>query len=183
MSYNLLAISGSLREKSFNTALLRAFALHAPEGVTVEHADISQLALYNQDDEVTFPAAAHELKSKIRAADGIIIATPEYNRSIPGVLKNAIDWTSRPYGDSAWKGKPVYVIGASVGPISAALAQYHLKQIMLYLDAHVMGQPEFYVGGVGDKFEDDGTLIDEPTKEHVVSGIAAFIACIDRVRA
>lgn len=183
MSYNLLTISGSLREKSFNTALLRAFALEAPQGVTVEHADISALALYNQDDEAAYPEAAQALKDKIRAADGIIIATPEYNRSIPGVLKNAIDWTSRPYGDSAWKGKPVFVVGASIGPISAALAQYHLKQIMLYLDAHVVGQPEFYVGGAGSKFAEDGTITDESTKEHIVSGIAAFTAFIDRVRA
>lgn len=183
MSYKLLAISGSLRADSINTALLRAFKEHAPEGVEIEFADIGALPLFNQELESPFLEAATVLKEQIRAADGILIATPEYNRSIPGVLKNAIDWTSRPYGDSAWKQKPVFVMGASVGPIAAALAQYDVKKVMLYLDAFVMGQPEFYLGSATGKFDAQGVLTDETTQEHIVGGIAAFTTFIDRVRA
>lgn len=138
--------------------------------------------MYNQDLETNFPEEVTALKEKIRAADGIIIATPEYNRSITPVLKNGVDWTSRPYGDNAWKGKPVFVIGASVGPIAAALAQHELKKIMTYLDARVMGQPEFYCGNAGTKFDEAGNLIDEDTKKFIDSGITAFTAFIDTVR-
>lgn len=183
MSYNLLAISGSLRKDSYNTSLLRAFAEYAPEGVTVTFGDIGQLPLFNQDDEAGFPEAATKLKEQILAADGILIATPEYNRGMPGVLKNALDWTSRPYGHNAWVGKPVYVMGASSGPIAAALAQYNVKQVLTYLNAFVMGQPEFYCGVAGSKFDESGALIDEGTREHVVSGMQAFLTYIDRVRA
>lgn len=183
MAHHLLAISGSLRKHSFNTALLRAFEEHAPEGVTVEFAEIGNLPLFNEDAENDFPEVVTELKNKILRADGILVATPEYNRGMPGVLKNAIDWTSRPYGQNAWVGKPVYVMGASSGPIAAALAQYNAKQVFTYLNAFVMGQPEFYCGVAGSKFDESGTLIDDATREHVVSGLQAFLAYIDRVRA
>lgn len=178
---NILALSGSLRADSYNTALLRAFAARVPEGVTMRIVSLGDLPLYNQDLETTFPESAHALKEAVKAADGILIATPEYNRSIPGVLKNALDWTSRPYGDSAWKGKPVYVIGASVGPLSAALAQYDLKKILLYLDAHVLGQPEFYLGNASDKFAPDGSLTDEKTRTHIDVALATFIPFAQRV--
>lgn len=180
-TYNLLALSGSLRKDSFNTALINAFKKQAPEGVDIEIADLGVLGLYDQDEEATFPAEVVALKEKIRAADGIIISTPEYNRSIPGVLKNAIDWTSRPYGDNAWAGKPVFVMGASVGPIGTAVAQYEVKKIMLYLDALVMGQPEFFVGVAQAKF-DEGNLTDSETIKHVDSGLMAFLAFIERVK-
>lgn len=180
---NLLAISGSLRKDSFNTALLRAVAARAKEGVEVTLADLASLPLYNQDLEAAYPAQAQALKDKIRAADAVIIATPEFNRSIPGVLKNAIDWTSRPYGDNAWKGKPVYVMGASSGPIGTAPAQYDLKKIMLYLDAYVLGQPEFYLGNVVGKFDGAGVLTDESTIEHIDKALAAFTAFVERFRA
>ncbi len=183
MSYTLLAISGSLRKDSYNTSLLRAFAEYAPEGVTVTFADIGVLPLFNQDDEAAFPEVATTLKEQILAADGILIATPEYNRGMPGVLKNALDWTSRPYGHNAWVNKPVYVMGASSGPIAAALAQYNVKQVLTYLNAFVMGQPEFYCGVAASKFDESGKLIDEGTREHVVTGTQAFLTYIDRVRA
>lgn len=170
---HILALSGSLRKGSYNSALLRALQKEAPGGITVDiiQADeIRAIPLYDQDVEsVGFPETVAALKARIRAADGIIIATPEYNRSMPGVLKNSIDWTSRPYGDNAWKGKPVYVIGASVGPTAAALAQYALKQVMLYLDARVLGQPEFYCGNAGQKFDEQGALLDEKTKEFITT--------------
>jgi len=180
-TYNILAISGSLRKESYNTALLHAFAQQAPNGVSIELADIHPLGLYDQDEEAAFPRAAAELKEKIRKADGIIVATPEYNRSIPGVLKNAIDWTSRPYGDNAWEGKPVYVVGASVGNIGTAVAQYELKKILLYLDAAVLGQPEFFCGMAQTKFV-DGKLTEGETKQYVDKTLTAFIGWIDRVR-
>ncbi len=162
-----IAISGSLRKDSFNTHLLTAAQKLAPEGVTIEIFDISSLPMYNQDLEVAFPTEAQILKDKILASDGVIFATPEYNRSIPGVLKNAIDWVSRPYGKNSFDAKPVLVLGASVGPISTALAQYHLKQIMNYLNARVLGQPEFYLGTATDKFDKEGNLTDESIQENL----------------
>ena len=181
-TYHILALSGSLRKGSYNTALVRAFQKLAPEGVTVEIADISTLPLFNQDEEANFPPAAAALKEKIEHADGIIVATPEYNRSIPGVLKNAIDWTSRPYGQGAWNGKAVYVIGASIGPIAAALAQADLKKTMLFMNAIVLGQPEFYLGVAGSKFDEAGNLIDEDTEKHIKKAFEAFTAFIEKVR-
>ncbi len=147
--------------------LVRVIQELVPEGMTVEIAEIGNLPLYNQDLEASYPKEAQELKDKIRAADGVIIATPEYNRSVPGVLKNAIDWTSRPYGQSAWPGKVVAVVGASGGAIGTAVAQSHLKQILLHLDARVIGQPEFFLGGAVARFDKDGKLTDETTKEHI----------------
>ncbi len=173
----ILAISGSLRKSSYNTALLRTFKEQAPSGTTidiVESSDIAAFPLYDQDGEAAFPPAVTALKERIRAADGIIIATPEYNRSIPGVLKNLIDWTSRPYGKSAWAGKPVYVMGASMGPLGASLAQYALKQVMLHLDARVIGQPEFFLGTAQDKFDEAGKLTDQATKDFINSALMAF---------
>lgn len=180
---HLLTISGSLRKDSFNSALLRAVEAQMPGGITVEHARIGDLPLYNQDDEKErFSKEAAELKAKIRAADGIIIATPEYNRSVPGVLKNALDWTSRPYGDNAWAGKPVYVMGMTGGAVGTALAQADLKKILLYLDAHVLGQPEFYGVFATEKFDAEGNLTDEKTKEVIAKALTAFVAYIGKFR-
>lgn len=179
---NILAFSGSLRKESFNTALARAFVANASDGVTIELADISTVPLYNQDDEAAFPEVVAALKERIRAADGVLIVTPEYNRSIPGVLKNVIDWTSRPYGDNAWERKPVYVASASIGPIAAALAQYELKRALLYLNARVLGQPEFLLGKAQDVFDADGKLLDEHTKTHIVDALAAFTRHIETSR-
>lgn len=181
-TYTLLGISGSLREKSYNTALLHAFKSAAPEGVNVEIVDIGEIPHFNQDDEANFPEIATALKAKIEAVDGIILATPEYNRSVPGVLKNVIDWTSRPWGKNSWAGKPVYVVSASVGPLSGALAQYELKKIMLYLDAHVLGQPEFFLGNATTKFDESNVLTDEDTKAHVGSALAKFTSFIDTLQ-
>jgi chromate reductase len=163
----IIAISGSLREGSFNTSLLKAMQMQAPEGVSIEILDISSLPLFNSDLETEFPAQATALKQAVESAYGIIFATPEYNRSIPGVLKNAIDWASRPWGKNSFAGKVVAVVGASVGPIGTAVAQQELKKIMLYLDARVIGQPEFYLGTAQDKFDTQGMLTDESTKQHI----------------
>ncbi len=181
-TYNLVAISGSLRKASYNSALIRTFKERAPEGVTIEILEIGNLALYDQDLETDFPQVVTNLKNKIKSADGVLIATPEYNRGIPGPLKNALDWTGRPYGDSAWNEKPVYVTGASGGNIGTALAQYSLKQVLGYLNARVPGQPEFYLGSAQKKFDTEGNLVDEDTLTFIDSALAAFTAYIDTFR-
>ena len=161
---NIVAISGSLREKSSNTALVHALQSVAPEGMTISIVDIGNLPLFNQDDEAVFPAAAQKLKDAVAAADGLFIATPEYNRSISGVLKNAIDWLSRPYGKNSFVRKPVLVAGVSGGKIGTAVAQSHLRQILLYLDADIIGQPELYLGPAHEIFDAEGNITDDSTK-------------------
>lgn len=182
MTYSLLGISGSLRKDSLNTHLLKAFAARLPEGATMDTFDIGTLPLFNQDHEKNPVQAVTDFKAKIRAADGIVFATPEYNRSIPGPLKNAVDWASRPYGDNAWDGKPTFIIGATGGAIGTAVAQSALKIPLSYLNMHVLGQPEFYLGGADKKFDAEGNLTDDSTKEHIDKAIAAFTAFIDTLR-
>lgn len=182
MSYNLIAVSGSLREKSLNTQLAQAIKELAPAGTNVEVVSIADVPLYNQDQDSAFPAGAQAFKDKVRAADGVIIVTPEYNRSIPGVLKNAIDWASRPYGDNAFTGKPVFVTGATAGPVGTALAQYDVKKVMLFSDARLLAQPESFVGGADKKFDENGALTDEDTRTHLQNALATFVKFIDTVR-
>ena len=171
---NIIAISGSLRKDSFNTALVRNMQKLAPAGMEIAIADISTLPLYDQDSEASFPGVAQTLKDLIAGADGVIIATPEYNRSIPGVLKNAIDWASRPYGQNSFAKKPVLVAGVSGGKIGTAVAQSHLRQIMVYLDADVIGQPELYLGPAQELFDSEGNLTDESTKGLLVKALATL---------
>ncbi|HVX90669.1 MAG TPA: NAD(P)H-dependent oxidoreductase [Candidatus Paceibacterota bacterium] len=186
MAYTLLAISGSLRKESYNSALIRAWKELAPEGVTVDIVTADEIRAfppYDQDVEAAaYPAEAAQMKERIKKADGVLVATPEYNRSVPGVLKNVIDWTSRPYGQSAWQGKPVFVMGATGGAIGTALAQAALKQVLSYLDARVPGQPEFYAGNIKDKLDREGHLTDESTKEHIRAAYPVFLSFIDRNR-
>jgi len=182
MSYNLIAISGSLREKSINTQLAHVLKELAPAGTTIDVVSIADVPLYNQDQDAAFPAGAQAFKDRVRGADGIIIVTPEYNRSIPGVLKNAIDWASRPYGDNAFAGKPVYVLGASSSPVGTALAQYDVKKVMLYLDAHVLGQPESFITGVpATNLYENGTITDEATRANLQKALTTFVAHIENV--
>ena len=173
---NIVAISGSLRKDSFNTKLLRAFAALAPEGTSVDVVSIADLPLYNSELDAAFPSAAQALKDKVDAADAVILATPEYNRSMSGVLKNAIDWLSRPYGSNSFAGKPVLVCGVSSGKIGTAVAQSHLKQVMVYLDAKLVGQPELYLGPAKEVFSDDGSLAADATKELLQKALAALSA-------
>ena len=161
----ILGIAGSLREKSYNRAALRAAQQLAPEGAEVEIFDINGIPGFSEDDEQNPPAKVTALKEKIRAADAILFVTPEYNYSIPGVLKNAIDWASRPYGDSAWDGKPVAVMGASVGVLGTARAQYHLRQMFVFLNMHAVNQPEVMIGNAAQRFDEQGNLTDETTKK------------------
>lgn len=181
-NYTLLAISGSLRKSSYNTALLAAFKERAPDGMTIEIAEIRDLPLFDQDLEADFPKVATDLKNKILAADGILISTPEYNRTMPGTLKNAIDWVSRPYGKNAWNEKPIFVMSASIGPIAGALGQFNLRQSLVYVNAYVQSQPEFYCGSAGSKFDEAGKLTDEDTKKMIDKGLSAFTAYIEKFR-
>ena len=147
--YQIAVVVGSLRRDSHNRKLATAVAMLAPAGFTFKQVQIDDLPLYNQDDDGTPDAPVKRLKDEIKAAQGLLFVTPEYNRSIPGVLKNAIDHASRPYGQSVWQGKPAAVIGASVGAIGTALAQQHLRNILAYLDVPTLGQPEAFIHAKG----------------------------------
>ncbi|NQV92875.1 NAD(P)H-dependent oxidoreductase [Candidatus Kaiserbacteria bacterium] len=175
MGTKIIGIVGSLREKSINRGLMNAFKDSAPEGVELEIAQIDNLPLYSEDLDKNYPESALQLKSIIESADALIIATPEYNRSVSGVLKNAIDVASRPAKSNSFDGKPVLVISASPGGAGGAMAQYHLKQTLLHLNMTVIGQPEFWVGGAGDKFNEDGALTDENTKKFIEVGWGALL--------
>lgn len=162
---HILGIAGSLRQGSYNASVLRAAVELVPTGATLEIFDINGIPLFCQDEERDPPAEVIRLKSRIREADAILIATPEYNYSVPGVLKNAIDWASRPYGDSAWSGKPAAIMGASVGALGTARAQYHLRQMMVFLDMHPINQPEVMISAASQRFDEQGNLIDAASRD------------------
>jgi chromate reductase len=159
-TYQIAVVVGSLRRDSFNRRLATALAGLAPAEFTFEQVRIDDLPLYSQDDDASPSAPVRHLRAAINAAQGLLFVTPEYNRSIPGVLKNAIDHASRPYGQNAWAGKPAGVLGVSVGAIGTALAQQHLRNVLAYLDVPTLGQPEAFIhatdtlfdaaGGIGD---------------------------------
>jgi chromate reductase len=161
----ILGIAGSLRKASYNRAALRGAQRLCPEGVRLDIFELDGIPVFNQDEERNPPPKVAELKQKVRAADAILLVSPEYNYSIPGVLKNAIDWASRPYGDSAWTGKPVAVMGASIGNFGAIRAQYHLRQCFVFLEMDAVLQPEVAIGMAKDKFDERGELKDEKSKE------------------
>lgn len=163
----ILGIAGSLREASYNRGTLRAAVELAPEGAEIEIFDLKGIPGFNQDEEQSPPEIIADLKRKIREADAVLFVTPEYNYSIPGVLKNAIDWASRPYGDSAWNGKPAAIMGASMGSIGTARAQYDLRKMMVFLNMFPLNQPEVMIGNCGDKFDAQGNLTDETTKDFI----------------
>lgn len=160
----ILGIAGSLRKASFNKSVLRAAQKLVPADALLEIFDLDGIPGFNQDEEKTPPATVAQLKSRAKAADAILFVTPEYNYSIPGVLKNAIDWASRPYGDSAWTGKPVAVMGASIGVIGTARAQYHLRQTFVFLDMDPVNQPEVMINAP-KSLDEQGNLTDDKTKE------------------
>jgi chromate reductase len=163
----ILGIPGSLRRESYNRGALRAAQGLVPEGVTFEIFELDGILGFNQDEEQNPPAKVVALKKRVREADAILFVTPEYNYSVPGVLKNAIDWASRPYGDSAWNGKPAAVMGASVGAIATARAQYHLRQIMVFLNMFPINQPEVMIGNASERFDAQGNLTDDATKDYI----------------
>jgi chromate reductase len=160
----ILGIAGSLRKQSFNRYLLRAAQELTPEGARMDIFELDGIPGFNQDDDANPPAKVADLKKQVRNADAILFVTPEYNYSVPGVLKNAIDWASRPYGDSAWNGKPVALMGATVGTLGTARAQYHLRQMFVFLNMYAVNQPEVMVSNAHKHFDQDGKLMDETAK-------------------
>ena len=161
----VLGFAGSLRAGSYNKALLLSATDLLPDDTNLEIFDIEGIPLFNQDLEENMPLKVKEFKSKISDADAILIATPEYNYSIPGVLKNAIDWASRPYGDNPFDGKPVAIMSASIGMLGGARAQYHLRQMCVFLNMHPVNRPEVIVPFAQEKFDATGRLLDENTKK------------------
>ncbi len=176
----IAVIVGSLRKDSYNRRLAQALEKLAPEGFEFQYLDISQLPLYNQDDDAQQADAVLQFKADISAAQGLLFVTPEYNRSIPGVLKNAIDHASRPYGKNVWSGKPAGVLGASIGAIGTALAQQHLRNILAYLDAPTLGQPEVFLKVDDAFFKEDGSVASEGSQKFLQGWMDAYAAWVKK---
>jgi chromate reductase, NAD(P)H dehydrogenase (quinone) len=177
----ILGIPGSLRQASFNRAALRAAQERLPPEAALEIFDLHGIPPFSEDDESTLPARVVELKTKVREADAILIATPEYNYSVPGVLKNAIDWASRPYGDNAWDGKPVAIMGASVGATGTARAQYHLRQMFVFLNMYPVNKPEVMISTAAQRFDERGRLVDEASRERIGRLLEALVVWTRRL--
>lgn len=177
--YNIAVIVGSLRKDSFNRKLATALARLAPAGFSFTQLRLDDLPLYNQDDDGQQAPSVLRLKGEIKAAQGLLFVTAEYNRSIPGVLKNAIDNASRPYGQSAWAGKPAGVIGASVGAIGTAMAQQHLRNVLAYLDVPTLGQPEAFIHAKDGLFDGAGN-IGLNSKEFLQSWMDQYVAWVKK---
>ncbi len=179
---SILGFAGSLRQGSFNKAILRAAQETVPSEATLEIFDLAGIPLFNQDLENQPVDKVREFKSRIRAADALLIATPEYNYSMPGVLKNALDCASRPYGDNALEGKPVAIMGASIGMLGTARAQYHLRQSCVFLNMYPLNRPEVMVPFAHEKIDDNGRLTDSTTREKVEELVQALIAWTRRLK-
>jgi chromate reductase, NAD(P)H dehydrogenase (quinone) len=177
---DVAVLVGSLRKESFNRKMANALIAMAPAPLKLELVEIRQLPLYNQDDDANPPAASVAFKARVQKADAVLFLTPEYNRSVPGVLKNAIDIASRPYGKSAWDGKPGAVISLSPGAIGAFGANQHLRQSLVFLNVPAMPQPEAYIGNAANLFGDSGELIDDSVRDFVYKFLQAFAKWIER---
>lgn len=178
----LLGFAGSLRKQSYNRSLLSAATEMVPDDAALEVFDLEGIPPFNQDLENQPAEKVKEFKAKIRAADAILIVTPEYNYSIPGVLKNAIDWASRPYGDNAFDGKPVAVMGASVGMLGTARAQYDLRRSFVFLNMYPMNQPEVMVPFAQDKVDSNGRVTDEKTRKKIRELLQSLVAWAKRMK-
>ena len=174
MSYRIAVVVGSLRRDSFNRQLAEALAKLAPQELQLQPLRIDDLPLYNQDDDANQAEPVRRLKNEIAQSQGVLFVTPEYNRSIPGVLKNAIDHASRPYGQSAWAGKPAAVIGISVGAIGTAIAQQHLRNVLGYLDMPTLGQPEMFLQNKPGLLQPGGGIGDESSKQFLQKFLERF---------
>ena len=172
----ILGISGSLRKDSYNTAALRAAIELCPDEAGIEICEIGHLPLFDQDFERDLPAVVKEFKEKIAGADAILFSTPEYNYSVPGGFKNAIDCGSRPYGQSAWEGKPAAIMGASTGAVGTARAQYDLRKMMVFLNMFPINRPEVMIGKAAGKFDEAGKLTDESTRQFIRQMLENLIA-------
>ena len=177
--YQIAVVVGSLRRDSFNRKLANAIVKLAPPEFSFKQVQIGDLPLYNQDDDAKQAEPVKRLKAEIAAAQGLLFVTAEYNRSVPGVLKNAIDHASRPYGQSAWAGKPAGVLGASVGAIGTAMAQQHLRNILAYLDVPTLGQPEAFIHARDGLFDPDGN-IGEESRKFLQSWMDRYVAWVKK---
>lgn len=175
MPTQIAYIIGSLRKESYNRKLASALIKLGPRDVTFKELPIGDLPLYNQDDDDSQAPEVQRLKSSLRAVDAVIFVAPEYNRSVPGVLKNALDNASRPYGESAWEGKPAGVIGMSVGAIGTAVSQLHLRTILAYLDMPTLGQPEAYLQYKEGFFDTSGNIANADTKKFLQGWMDKYV--------
>ena len=173
-------VVGSLRKESLNRKLALALKGMAPASLALDLVEIGQLPLYNQDDDSSPPPASAAFKARIAESNAVLFVTPEYNRSVPGVLKNAIDIASRPYGKSAWEGKPAAVVTVSPGALGGFGANHHLRQSLVFLNMPVLQQPEAYVGGAGDLFDEGGAIRKPETKQFLEKFMAAFEAWVGK---
>ncbi len=184
MSYEVAVLIGSLRDKSYNHRLALALQRLGPEDWEYVSVRLDEVPYYDQDEEKPAPASVERLKKTIEGADALMFVTPEYNRSVPGVLKNAIDWASRPYGQNSFEGKPTLIAGTSPGNISTAVAQAHLRSILAYLDVPTMAQPEVYIAFQPDDLIDmDGNVTVPDTEEFLRGAMESFAQWIEMVRA
>jgi chromate reductase len=174
-------VVGSLRRESYNRKLANALVRLGPPDFTFKELKIGDLPLYNQDDDRSQAPEVQRLKSELRAVDAVIFVTAEYNRSVPGVLKNAIDHASRPYGQSAWAGKPAGIIGASIGTIGTAVAQSHLRSILGYLDMPTLGQPEVYLQVKDGFFDEAGNFASAETRKFLHGWMDKYVAWVKRL--
>jgi chromate reductase, NAD(P)H dehydrogenase (quinone) len=178
----VLGFAGSLRKESYNRSLLQAARELVPGDAGLEIFDLDGIPLFNQDLENRPPERLKEFKAKIKAADAVLIATPEYNYSIPGVLKNAIDCASRPYGDNAFEHKPVAIMGASIGMMGTARAQYHLRQCFVFLTCFALNQPEVMVPFAQEKIDKDGRVTDQKTREKIRELLESLVSWTRRLK-
>jgi chromate reductase len=178
----ILGFAGSLRKGSYNKALLHAAMELMPKDAKLEIFDLEGIPPFNQDLEAQMPKKVKEFKAKIKAADAILIATPEYNYSIPGILKNAIDWASRPYGDNSFEDKPVAVMSASIGMLGGARAQYQLRQVFVFLNMHPINRPEVIVTFASQKIDENGRLTDETTRKFIKELLENLIAWTRKIK-
>jgi chromate reductase len=181
-SITILGFAGSLRKGSFNKSLLSAALELIPDGAILDIFDLEGIPPFNQDQESQPPERVKEFKARIRAADAILIATPEYNYSVPGVLKNAIDWASRPYGDNPFEDKPVALMGASIGMLGTARAQYHLRQTFVFLNMHPLNKPEVMVPSANEKIDKTGKVTDDKTRQKIRELLESLVAWTKRFR-
>lgn len=173
---NIVGFAGSLRKGSYNKALLRAASELLPDAARLDIFDLEGIPPFNQDLEASMPERVKEFKAKIKSADAILIATPEHNYSIPGVLKNAIDWASRPYGDNSFEGKPVAIMSASTGLFGGSRAQYHLRQVLVFLNMYPLNRPEVFIMLADRKIDAEGRVTDEETKKRIGQLLEALVA-------
>lgn len=178
----IIAFSGSLRKESYTTKLISAFQKAAPESITVTRIDIGNLPFINEDLEADLPQSVKDLHNSIKEADAVIFATPEYNRSYSPVVKNAIDWGSRPQGNNLWNEKPAAVIGCSPYSLGAFGAVNHLRQVMMYVNLAPMQQPEFYLSNAADVLDEEGNVQDAETQKHIAEFWKAFEFWIKKIK-